>query len=209
MLKKGSTLLHYRSYIWLIGDALLWPAGSCSCASDAVVCPLVGLARRLVLKKAPKRTSSYYRYVLRPQTVLETWDIQQKKLQDSKLRSSLAYWRRAPSLQSLLHPSISVSFQSCNKLPSPFLAHRNGFSLSPLQWRHYSLLFSGMSYCTAGRSKDRDIPHCCRLLPADINNLSSSNGGFHVSLSSPPGNPDSGAINPINPVLKNQTKQTK
>lgn len=58
-------------------------------------------------------------------------------------------------------------FPKLNKLPSPFLAHRNGFSLSPLQWRHCSLFFSGISCYTASRSKDRDIPHDCRLLPAD------------------------------------------
>lgn len=30
-----------------------------------------------------------------------------------------------------------------------------------------SLFLSGISSCTAGRSKDRNIPHYCSLLPAD------------------------------------------
>lgn len=103
-------------------------------------------------------------------TTNNPWDMRylaKEILWYKKLSVLSNYLEKSSSLQSLLDPSVSGSFQSCNKLPSPFLAHRNGFSLSPLQWRHCSLLFSGISCCAAGRAKDRDIPHYCRFLPAD------------------------------------------
>lgn len=91
--------------------------------------------------------------------------MKQKKLQDSKINVLSGYLEE--SSFSCLHPSISSSFQSCNKLPSLFLVQRNGISLSPFYCRYCSLLFSGISPCVAGRYKDREIRHCCRLLPAE------------------------------------------
>lgn len=83
------------------------------------------MSSRWTCQRAPKRTSGYYRYVLRPEASLET-RIFSKRNCKTKISALSSYREKSFSLQSFLDPWVSGSFQSGNKLPSPFLAHRKG-----------------------------------------------------------------------------------